>query len=158
MSRAARTEFERLLREAYDMETRLAGELERMAQRVSDERVKKVLLSHIRITVRQQDRLKKVFSHIDKQPRRREAEPVVALVDRFRSMTSDDTPGSDVRAVSIAMQIEHAEIAYYKTLMALALAEGLKRSVSQFEKNLGEEEKAAQDLEDLFGTIGREPS
>ena len=159
MSRAGRAAFERALREIYDLEVRLQAALPKMASAAGDKQLTKILENHARITAKQRKRLEKVFDQVKKEPRRKESSTGSHLIERFVDETSRGTDTEkDLRAILIAMQLEHLEMAAYAHLMKLAQEEGLKRAVSQLEKNSGEEEKAAQDLEDLIESIAGQGS
>ena len=59
----------------------------------------------------------------------------------------------DLYIIGLALAIEHLELASYKFLVTAARMQGLKKVSSQAEKNMGEEENAAQELEDLIESI-----
>ena len=154
MSKDGRGALERGLREIYDIESRLLAVLPKMVSSVSDPQLAKTFDNHHRVTKKHLERLKKVFDQLKKQPRRVASPVVKELIEDLESNAGDGSDaGADLRAILIALQLEHIEMASYEFLMKLALAEGLKRAVSQFDKNLGEEKKATEDLEDLIGSI-----
>jgi ferritin-like metal-binding protein YciE len=153
---AARSVFERRLREAYDAEVRLGVALPDFARRAADQELAKAFLAHAKVTARQTDRLTKVFGHIGKQPRRRKCEVVGLLIDEANQGTTGGGSDKelDLDLIAAALLIEQVEAGLYKSLMKLAEAAGLKRPISKFEKSLGEEEHAVTELEDLLQSIG----
>ena len=151
MAQAVRRVLERSLREALDVEIRLVDALAELAARASNEELEKAFLAHVKVTEKQVERLKKVFKQLRKQPRRRPYDPLDALLDFDAGEESG--AAADLALIRTAMVIERAEGALYKHLMKLAESEGLNRVVSQLEKNLGEEENAASELEGLVQTI-----
>jgi ferritin-like metal-binding protein YciE len=151
VTKVGRAVFEAVLREVYDIEAQLLRALPKMVAQVADEQFSKTLQNHNRITQKHQDRLKKVFSQVGKQPRRKESAVMAQLIGEFLSGKSDSE--GDLWRLLVAMRIEHLEVATYQHLMKLSLEEGLTRAVSQFDKNLGEEQKAIEDLEGLIASI-----
>jgi ferritin-like metal-binding protein YciE len=114
------------------------------------------LFGHRDVTEKQIERLEKVFSTLDLAPRRKPSSDLDALLDELESVAGGKSDlSSDLRVAAIALKIEHFEIAAYTFLKQLALEEGLKRPRSQLDKNAGEEEKAASDLEGLVEELAK---
>ena len=153
---ALKTLLETGIKEMYGAEKALLAPLESAAKKVTNDQLRKVLLGHHKITTKQIDRLEKAFKSLGKPPRGTKSPVLDALISEMKDAGSDPSAADDtidLRIAQVALRIEHFELAAYKFLVQVSVQAGEKRISSQLEKNMGEEESAGSELENMAEEI-----
>jgi ferritin-like metal-binding protein YciE len=150
MTGSARALFESELKDTYDAEIRLVDSLKEIAGKVSDAELKRGFERHHDQTMRQVERLEKVFRTIGVEPEREECEGVKGLIKEFDAFVRQGKPTKDVLDVfasAAGLKTEHYEICSYTTLINLAYRAGWDEATATLKENLAEELATAKGLE-----------
>ncbi len=123
--------FEHELRDIYDAELKLTRAIESLAKKATNPDLKRGFQDHLEVTKEQAGRLEKVFTLIDRKPRREACDGINGLISEFTGFVQDESPSQDILdlfATSAALKVEHYEICAYKSLIRLADALGLSEA------------------------------
>ncbi|MGH2786638.1 MAG: ferritin-like domain-containing protein [Actinomycetota bacterium] len=153
--------FEHELRDIYDAEHKLVRALKTMADKATNEELKKGFEEHLEVTAKQAGRLERVFELIERKPRREPCDGINGLIAEYSGFAKEENPSPpvlDLFSTSAALKVEHYEICSYRSLIRLADVLGLSEAAGLFEQSLKEEQATAQELEQLSEKLGHEVS
>lgn len=149
--------FEHELRDLYDVEHKQVQALERMAGKVGEESLKEMLLHHREETRGQIERLEQVFGLLDRSPRREPCAGINGLIEEYSEFIKEEDPSPEILNIFTAaagIKAEHYEIVSYRSLVKLADQLQMSEAVDLLQQNLNEEEKTAEQLDQLSTKLG----
>ncbi|MDQ3711906.1 MAG: DUF892 family protein [Acidobacteriota bacterium] len=144
------------LGDIYDAEHRFLEAQQKMLPNATAETVKTALETHIIETQQQITNLEQVYQLLGLTAKRVSCDAAAGLVsegDKLLKETADVPTLADLAIVGGCSKVEHYEIAAYRGLVAAA--ETMKQAdvVKLLTKNLQQEEKTAQTLEQSMPTL-----
>ncbi len=144
------------LGDIYDAEHRFLEAQQKMLPNATAETVKTALETHIIETQQQITNLEQVYELLGLTAKRVSCDAAAGLVsegDKLLKETADVPTLADLAIVGGCSKVEHYEIAAYRGLVAAA--ETMKQAdvVKLLTKNLQQEEKTAQTLEQSMPTL-----
>ena len=144
------------LGDIYDAEHRFLEAQQKMLPNATAETVKTALETHIKETQEQITNLEQVYGLLGLTAKRVSCDAAAGLVsegDKLLKETADVPTLADLAIVGGCSKVEHYEIAAYRGLVAAA--ETMKQAdvVKLLTKNLQQEEKTAQTLEQSMPTL-----
>ena len=127
--------------ELLDAESRLAAALPKMAAASHSPVLKSLFQGHLEFKRKQAGRLQDIFRNMGEAPYGRDCKGVKGLLHETENVirNSEKGPLRDNAIIGLARQLEHYEIAGYKTAREHAADVGHGRIVEMFEKALSEE-------------------
>lgn len=143
--------FEHEIRDLYSAETQLTSALPKMAEKASDQKLKKAFESHLEETKKQKERLEKIGEICDINVKGEKCEAMAGLIKEGEEMLKIDASGEvrDAGLIGAAQRVEHYEIAGYGTARHYAKRLGLDDAVKLLEETLNEEKSADEKLNDI---------
>ena len=144
------------LGDIYDAEHRFLEAQQKMLPKATAETVKAALETHITETQEQIQNLEEVHQILGLTAKRVSCDGAVGIVtegDKLLNETSDVPTLADLAIVGGCSKVEHYEIASYRGLIAAAEIMGQADVVKLLAKNLQQEEKTAQTLEQSMPTL-----
>ncbi|WP_119678665.1 YciE/YciF ferroxidase family protein [Indioceanicola profundi] len=131
------------LRDIYDAEKQGLRGMNKVARKVTNEKLKEALSNHKEETEQQVERLKQVFELLDQRPRGKHCDAMEGLVSEAQEILEEGLEPEVLDAAIIAaiQKIEHYEIASYGTVHAYAEAIGNQEVAKLLEQTLNEEKK-----------------
>lgn len=137
------------LRDLYSAENQLVKALPKMAKGAKDPQLKELIASHLEETKGQVERLKQIFSMLEKKPTGKHCNGMEGLIEEGKEALEEDAegPSFDLGIIGGGGRIEHYEIAGYTTVIAMAKTLGLANCVNLLKESLAEELAAAKKLE-----------
>jgi ferritin-like metal-binding protein YciE len=144
--------FEIELRYAYDCERKLADKgLPAMIEAANSPELRTALQHHLRETQAQATRLEKLFSIIGVKPDTKSNDIIDKLMSAAKDSASniESSPLRDTALIANGNEVEHYEMALYRSLIAFARQLGLQNAVGPLEETLNEEKAADAKLSQL---------
>ncbi|HEY8382855.1 MAG TPA: ferritin-like domain-containing protein [Microvirga sp.] len=151
--------FFHLLKDVYHAEKQAVRAMPKMAKSVESEELRQAFETHREETMRQVERLEKVFELMGKKARGEPCEAIQGLIEEAKEVMdeAEDADVMDAGILAAAQAIEHYEIARYGTLRAWAEELGMKDAVKLLQETLDEEKKTDKLLTDIaVARINRE--
>jgi ferritin-like metal-binding protein YciE len=139
------------LADIYDAENRIAKALPKMAEAATNPDLKEALTKHLEETEGHIEKLQRIFSAFDEEPKRKECQATVGLLAEGDELVSENQGQPTINAAIIAacQKVEHYEIASYWTLIEWAKLLENDDAVGFLEEILEEEESADEKLIEL---------
>jgi ferritin-like metal-binding protein YciE len=127
--------------ELVNAEDRLVAALPKMAQASHSPALKTLLEDHLEFKKKQAGRMKDIFNNIGQDSRGRDCKVVKRYLDEAENVIKNTEKGlsRDTAIIKLARQVEHYEIAGYRTAREHAADVGHSRIVELFDKTLQEE-------------------
>jgi ferritin-like metal-binding protein YciE len=139
------------LKDLYSAENQILEALPAMIQSASDSGLAAALEHHLQETLKQVERLERIFEGLEFEPGGHKCAGMAGLLGEGKRVL-EDTSDSSVRDAAIiagAQRVEHYEIAAYGTARAYAEKLGDYRAADLLQKSLNEEALADQTLSRL---------
>ena len=139
------------LKDLYSAETQLLEALPEMADKASDESLKRAFREHLQETERQRDRIETIFKKMEFEPGGHRCKGMAGLLDEAKDVMKDTTD-SDVRdaaLISASQRVEHYEMAGYGTARTYAEKLGDYEAADLLQQSLDEEGAADRKLSTL---------
>lgn len=132
------------LKDIYWAEKALAKALPKMAKNATTEALVTAIEEHTEVTLRQVQRLEKVFEILEEKAVAKKCEAMDGLIKEGQDIMESTESGSvrDAGIIAASQKIEHYEIATYGTLCAFAKTLGEDEAASLLEETLAEEKEA----------------
>jgi ferritin-like metal-binding protein YciE len=136
------------VKDLYNAERQLTKALPKLAKNSTNPKLREALLSHLRETEGQVDRLEQVFRLLDEKPKGKLCEGMQGIIEEGNAMLEEVEEGAVMDACIIAagQKSEHYEMASYGTCIAWAEAAGLADVAALLQQTLAEEEAADKKL------------
>lgn len=114
--------FVHQLRDMYSAETQSVKTLKKMAQTVSDKKLKDRFETHLEETHGHVEKLEKVFEMLEEKPKGHRCKAMAGIIEEAEDMMNSGAPDKVMNAALIAMEqrIEHYEITGYGTVIEYA--------------------------------------
>jgi ferritin-like metal-binding protein YciE len=147
--------FQMGLEDLYDAERQIVAALPKMIAAASSEELGATLEAHLEATKEHVSRLETIFEGIAEDPGSRECRPMQALLDVGARLIGELEKSAvlDAGLIAAAQNVEHYEMAGYRTVCALAEMLGQQDAFDLLDQTLEEEEDADQALTDLADAI-----
>lgn len=142
--------FKHELGDIYDAEHQFLQAQREMLSEATDPTLKDMIRTHIEQTEEQIGVLEKVYEALGEQAKRETCPGAKGLVAEGKKVVEETKGAPKVRDVGIAgslSRVEHYEIAAYRGLISGAELMGQNEVVSLLQRNLEQEESAAQLIE-----------
>lgn len=138
--------FAEELRDLYSAENQITKALPKLVKTATAPELKEALQNHLRETEGQIQRLEKICSMLDANPRGKSCEGMKGVLEEGSSSIEevDNDEVRDAAIISAAQRVEHYEIAAYGTARTYAELLGQPEVAHLLEETL-EEEKAADE-------------
>src|SRR5512147_1759485 len=109
--------YEDLLKDLYSAEKQLVKALPKMAKNAESAELQKAFQEHLNQTVKQVDRIEKIFSELGGSPRGKKCVGMEGLIEEGNELMQEDTEPDvlDAGLIAAAQKVEHYEIASYGT-------------------------------------------
>src|ERR1051326_7412579 len=139
------------LKDVLWAEKALVKSIPKMVKKATSQELITALENHLSETEEQVNRLEKVFSLLDMEPKTVKCEGMNGLIKEAEVIMKECEEGSmrDAGIISAAQKIEHYEIASYGTLRTFANTLNLSEISELLEETLEEEKEADQKLSEL---------
>ncbi len=143
------------LRDVLGAEKQLLKGLKKMALNAHNAQLKKAFEKHYNESENQIERLKRVFSMIDRSPRSKKCKAMEGLLKEADELMEefDGSPSLDHALIAAAQKVEHYEIASYGCLKTYANLMGHTDAEELLTRTLDEEKQTDQHLTDLALTL-----
>jgi ferritin-like metal-binding protein YciE len=137
--------------ELLNAEGRLVKALPMMARASHSPALKALFEGHLEFKKKQANRLQEFFNNIGQDPRGRDCKAVKGLIDDAETVIKnfEKNHNRDNAIISLALQVEHYEIAVFKTAREHAADVGHSRIVELFDQILSEERSMDLHLSEL---------
>jgi ferritin-like metal-binding protein YciE len=134
------------LRDMYSAENQLVKALPKLAKGANSPKLKTLITAHLAETKGQVERLKKVFSLLDKKATGQHCNGMEGVIEEGKDALEKDEEGAsfDCGIVGAALRTEHYEIAGYEACISMATILKLPKVVRLLQANLREELAAAK--------------
>jgi ferritin-like metal-binding protein YciE len=134
------------LRDMYSAENQLVKALPKLAKGANSPKLKALITAHLAETKGQVERLKKVFSLLDKKATGQHCNGMEGVIEEGKDALEKDEEGAsfDCGIVGAALRTEHYEIAGYEACISMATVLKLPKVVRLLNANLREELSAAK--------------
>ena len=134
------------LRDMYSAENQLVKALPKLAKGSINPKLKQLFASHLEETKGQVERLKKVFSLLDKKATGQHCNGMEGVIEEGKDALEKDEEGAsfDCGIIGAALRTEHYEIAGYEACISMATILKMPKVVSLLKANLREELSAAK--------------
>jgi ferritin-like metal-binding protein YciE len=148
------------LRDLYSAENQLVKALPKMAKGSEHQEVKNLITEHLEQTKGQVDRLKQVFQQLEEKPAGELCKGMEGLVAEGNEQLQSEEEGAakDLCIASVALRIEHYEIAGYTAAIAIAKTLGEREIVSLLTETLNEESEASKKILSISKPLLKEAS
>jgi ferritin-like metal-binding protein YciE len=140
------------LSELYDAEAQIGKALPKMAKATDCSDLRKAFEAHLKQTVKQVERLDKIFKAFQREPEKHKSEPITEMIGQGEALISERANDPDVlnaALISIAQKVEHYEIAMYGSARSHAALLGYGRIAELLQDTLDEEEATDRVLTSL---------
>jgi ferritin-like metal-binding protein YciE len=139
------------LRDLYNAENQLLKALPKMAKAASQPALKAAFEEHYEVTRGQVNRLEKIFSELDENPKGKKCKAMVGLVEEGGEAMDDAEAGPvmDAALIAAAQRVEHYEMAGYGTVRTFARRLGYHDAEALLQETLDEEGEADKKLTQL---------
>jgi ferritin-like metal-binding protein YciE len=136
------------LRDMYSAENQLVKALPKLARGAINPKLKSLLTAHLGETKGQVERLKKVFSLLDKKATGQHCNGMEGVIEEGKDALEKDEQGAsfDCGIIGAALRTEHYEIAGYEACISMATILTMPKVVSLLKANLREELSAAKKI------------
>ena len=136
------------VKDLYNAEKQLTKALPKLAKNSTNPKLREALLSHLRETEGQIERLEQVFQLLDEKPKGKLCEGIQGIIEEGNAMLGEveEGPVMDACIIAAGQKSEHYEIASYGTCIAWAEAAGLGDVAELLQQTLTEEETADKKL------------
>jgi len=135
----------------YDAELRYLDAQRQMVQRAGSEQITSMLQNHIQETEQQIRNIEQCFDILGQPAQRINCEGAAGLVadgqKLLREIAGNNSRLLDVAIAGSQMKVEHSEIAAYRGLIAGAELKNQTQIVDLLRRNLQQEERTAQRIE-----------
>jgi ferritin-like metal-binding protein YciE len=140
--------YEDLLKDLYSAEKQLVKALPKMAKNAESAELQKAFQEHLNQTVKQVDRIEKIFSELGGSPRGKKCVGMEGLIEEGNELMQEDTEPDvlDAGLIAAAQKVEHYEIASYGTARAWAEKLGYNDAAQLLQETLDEESMANEKL------------
>lgn len=134
------------LRDMYSAENQLVKALPKLAKGAINPKLRSLLTAHQAETKGQVERLKKVFSLLDKKATGQHCNGMEGVIEEGKDALEKDEQGAsfDCGIIGAALRTEHYEIAGYEACISMATILKMPKVVSLLKANLREELSAAK--------------
>lgn len=146
------------LQDIYDAEHRFAQALPKMAESVTDERLRAAFEEHAKQTQGQIANLEKCFKALGKPAKRTACYGSQGLVSEYEHFAKEG-PAPEVLtlfSVGAAQKVEEYEICSYKDLSQMAELMGQDEIAQLLQENLKQEQATAQKLETIGEALNKQ--
>jgi len=134
------------VRDSYNAEQQLIKTIPKMVKAANSRKMQDALREHLAVTKRQAERLKKVFSELDKPVRGKTCHGMKGLIEEGKEVLESKKESSpeaiDAAIIAAAQKVEHYEMSGYSSCRAHADTLGLSRAASLLQATLDEESQA----------------
>src|SRR3954468_14825161 len=139
------------LRDTYDAEKQLTKALPKLAKASSNPKLRQAFEAHLQETVRQIDRLERVFGSLDERVRGKHCDGMAGIIEEGKSIMDEefDETTMDACLIAAGQRAEHYEMAAYGTLVAWAQGMGHTQAARLLQQTLDEEKAADKKLSAL---------
>jgi ferritin-like metal-binding protein YciE len=136
------------LRDMYSAENQLVKALPKLAKGAKDATLKQLFRDHLEETKGHVERLKEVFSLLEKKPTGQHCNGMEGVIEEGKDALEKDEegPSFDSGIIGAALRTEHYEMAGYLACIAMAKTLGLRDVASLLTENLNEEVAAAKKI------------
>jgi ferritin-like metal-binding protein YciE len=136
------------VKDLYNAERQLTKALPKLAKNSTNPKLREALLSHLRETESQVERLEQVFRLLDEKPKGKLCEGMQGIIEEGNAMLEEveEGPVMDACIIAAGQKSEHYEMASYGTCIAWAEAAGLTDVAALLQQTLREEETADKKL------------
>jgi ferritin-like metal-binding protein YciE len=143
--------FRHELKDLYDAEHRMIEALPQMAEKASNQSLKKAFEDHLRQTEKHVDRLESMFEHLGIEPERVKCDAMVGLIKEGSAVLNadGDADAIDAGLIAAAQKAEHYEIAGYGTVRSFARRLNNQYVAELCEQTLDEEKSTDQLLTEI---------
>ncbi|MDQ3536629.1 MAG: ferritin-like domain-containing protein [Bacteroidota bacterium] len=143
--------FEHEIKDLYNAEEQLTKALPKMAEKASNQKLKKAFEDHLEETKHQIERLQEVCNKLKIEPTGEKCKAMEGLIKEAKDMLGSeaDPDVMDAGLIAAAQRVEHYEIAGYGTAANYAKKLGHNEIVSLLEETLKEEKKTDAKLNKL---------
>ena len=150
--------FLHTLKDIHYAETKILKALPAMISAAHDSALKDALTKHKTETEGQIERIKAVFSLLEKKPAAVECEAINGIIKEAEGMLDDTkgTPMADLAVISSGQAVEHYEIVRYRCLVAWADELNMLQASKLLQQSLDEEMGADTTLGALAEMAGRQ--
>ena len=139
------------LADIYDAEQRTVKALPKMAEAASCDKLKKIILTHLKETEGHVKKLEQVFQSFGEKAKGKTCKVTVGLLEEGDGIAADfkGSPAINAALISAAQKVEHHEIASYGCLHAWAGLLENKEAASLLQEILDQEKAANEKLTEL---------
>lgn len=139
------------LRDLFNAESQLVKALPKVAKKVSNEQLRKVIEQHLEETKHQKERLQKIFDRLGVKAGGETCEAMQGLIEEGEEImkAKGDDDVRDAGIIGASQRIEHYEISAYGTARTFAKALGFQEDVRILEEILEEEKSADKKLNEV---------
>lgn len=151
--------FVETLKDVYYAEKQIVKALPGMSKKAAHQELKQALMTHLKETEGQIERLEKVFEMLEEKPRAKKCEAIEGLIDEAEELMEhiDDEHVRDASMIGAAQAVEHYEISRYGTLVEWAKDLGHKDAAKLLQETLEEEKKTDKLLSEIArGGVNRD--
>ncbi len=134
------------LKDLYSAENQITKALPKVIKKVTSPELKKGLESHLKETLKQVERLDRIFASLEKSPRGKKCVGMEGVLEEGKEVMAEKMSPDlmDAALVGGCQKVEHYEISAYGTVRAFAELLGEDEAVDLLTQTL-EEEKAADE-------------
>jgi ferritin-like metal-binding protein YciE len=146
------------LGDTYDAEQQLTKALPELLKKAEHPKVKQGIEQHLKETEQQVKNLEQVFQSLGAKPRKVTCKGMAGIVAENKSTLEEIKEKAliDGAIVGGSGKVEHYEIASYRCLVSKAMLMGHTEAAQLLRQNLQQEERMAQQLEELERQLGQE--
>jgi len=143
--------FHDTLKDIYFAEKKILTALPKMAKAAQNKDLKAAFEKHKGQTVKQIERLEKVFALIDEKAQGKKCHAILGILEEGDEIAKEykGSPALDSGLLAAAQAVEHYEISRYGTLCTWAEELGLNDAKNLLGQTLDEEEDTDEALSDL---------
>lgn len=151
--------FEHEIKDLYSAESQLTAALPKLAQKASNERLKRAFEDHLEETKKQKERLEKIGEQCNINVKGEKCAAMEGLIKEGQEVMQTEAPNEvmDAALIAAAQRVEHYEMAGYGTARTYAQMLNYKEAHNLLSETLNEEKNADSKLNDLaLSTINEE--
>ena len=133
------------LKDLYSAENQITKALPKVIKKVTSPELKKGLEDHLKETMKQVERLDRIFESLEKSPRGKKCVGMEGVLEEGKEAMAEKMSSPDLMDAALiggCQKVEHYEISAYGTVRAFAELLGENEAVDLLTQTL-EEEKAA---------------
>ncbi|MBS1715473.1 MAG: ferritin-like domain-containing protein [Armatimonadetes bacterium] len=132
------------LRDLYSAESQLVKALPKVADTVSDPKLRDTVLAHLEVTKGQKVRLEQIFAELGEDPEGHECAAMKGLIKEADELMGDvkDPEVLDAALIGAAQKVEHYEMSGYGTARTFAQMLGHDGHADLLQSTLDEEKEA----------------